>query len=511
MINERSIQEGSSRRNEITRETSREDVLAATRHFFNTVNEWRNIPEVPVTSATGVSQIDTPPVSHDPIETEPAGPETMSPRTYLSNGSPPRPTATATCRPWTWVQCISEGQIEEHSREDDDSLESEPLEPLVLEGLPDELGPEWRVLHPFEILGVRFPTDDTPNHRRLADNDALVELIQMAEYLEDAPSWGQRIFYLPRYGDPFYRGWGRGCGRGRGRGRSWLSEDTTERDSGGGGGRNIGHENGRDRETFPRTFENDRWDGDWSVPTHVDGRYETIQESQEPPVPLPLRFSDWSSSGSPNARTSPHGISNREVGQNVSQPNQLNAQSGTAPREETTRANSQEEVIIPPQINQQSEEQNAQMIEVASNPLNINVRTQRDGIGTDRESNVQITQPSGNMIPSIGLGEPTPIQNVNTELENNSDTLRGSHVRTQELGLWEILVIPPVDRSTSIPGRDRRVISENVRIGQNYPCEGTCLQGTSTSNRRDYPEDSSEDNRWYRNQRYPNERGRPPN
>ena len=55
-----------------------------------------------------------------------------------------------------------------------------------------------------------------------------------------------------------------------------------------------------------------------------------------------------------------------------------------------------------------------------------------------------------------------------------------------------------MDRSTSIPSRDRRVISENVRMGQDYPCEGTCPQGTSTSNRRDYLEDSSEDNRSYR-------------
>ena len=207
VINERAVQEGSSRRNEITRETSREDALAATRHFFNTVNERRNIPEVLVMSATSVSQIDTPPVPHDAIETEPIEPETTSPRTYLPSGSPPRPSATATCRPRTWVQRISEGQIEEHSGEDEDSLESEPLEPLVLEGLPDELGPEWRVLHPFEILGVRFLTEDTPpNHRRLAESDALVELIQMAEYLEDAPSWGQRRFYPPQYGDPFYRG-----------------------------------------------------------------------------------------------------------------------------------------------------------------------------------------------------------------------------------------------------------------------------------------------------------------
>ena len=51
-------------------------------------------------SATGVSQIDTPPVPHDPIETEPNN--TTSPRTYLPSGSPPRPTATATCRPRTW-------------------------------------------------------------------------------------------------------------------------------------------------------------------------------------------------------------------------------------------------------------------------------------------------------------------------------------------------------------------------------------------------------------------------
>ena len=69
------------------------------------------------------------------------------------------------------------------------------MEPLVLEGLPDELGPEWRVLHPFDIPGVRNPTEDTPpTHRRLAENDTLVELIQTAEYLEDVPSWNREGF-----------------------------------------------------------------------------------------------------------------------------------------------------------------------------------------------------------------------------------------------------------------------------------------------------------------------------
>ena len=48
VINVRCKQESSSGRNAITREKSREDALAATRLFFNTVNERRNIPEVPV-------------------------------------------------------------------------------------------------------------------------------------------------------------------------------------------------------------------------------------------------------------------------------------------------------------------------------------------------------------------------------------------------------------------------------------------------------------------------------
>ena len=78
--------------------------------------------------------------------------------------------------------------------------------------------------------------------------------------------------------------------------------------------------------------------------------------------------------------------------QNVSQLNQLIVQTGTVPRGETTRADSQVEVITTPQIIQQSEEQNAQMTELEPNPSNREGRTQSDGIGTDRENNVQINQ-----------------------------------------------------------------------------------------------------------------------
>ena len=97
VINMRSDQENSSRRNTITREMSGDDALAATRCFFNNVNGRRNVSEVPEMSATGVSQIDTPPIPLDPIETEPAEPGTASPRVNLPSGSPPGPTVTATC------------------------------------------------------------------------------------------------------------------------------------------------------------------------------------------------------------------------------------------------------------------------------------------------------------------------------------------------------------------------------------------------------------------------------
>ena len=108
-------------------------------------------------------------------------------------------------------------------------------------------GQEWRVLHPFEIPGVRVPTDNTPpNQRRLAENVALVELIQTTEYLEDTPMWGQRDyrFYSPRYGDPFYRGRGRDRGRGRGR-REWMSKRPFEREAIQGFWRGSSHGNER--------------------------------------------------------------------------------------------------------------------------------------------------------------------------------------------------------------------------------------------------------------------------
>ena len=182
------------------------------------------------------------PITPDTHEAEPMRTETSGPRTFLPSGSPSRPTATATCQPRTWVQCISEEQINESTQEDTHSLESSETSVLA-ERLPEELSQEWRILCPFEIPGVRFPMDATPpNQRRLAENDALVELIQTTEYLKDMPTWGQRDYrlYPPQYGDLFYRG------RGRGRGRCEWFNDRPAESSNGGLGRGFPHGNGRE-------------------------------------------------------------------------------------------------------------------------------------------------------------------------------------------------------------------------------------------------------------------------
>ena len=53
-----------------------------------------------------------------------------------------------------WVHGVSEGQTNDPPPEGTSSAESHISEPFLLaEGIPENLGDEWRVLHPFEIPG----------------------------------------------------------------------------------------------------------------------------------------------------------------------------------------------------------------------------------------------------------------------------------------------------------------------------------------------------------------------
>ena len=98
------------RRVQRTREASQGDALASARHFFAPGNgqSWvvlLGLPEeVPITTTGQItSEISTPAItSTSPTTsttTTTTGAETGSPRSFLPNGSPSRPTTTATCRP----------------------------------------------------------------------------------------------------------------------------------------------------------------------------------------------------------------------------------------------------------------------------------------------------------------------------------------------------------------------------------------------------------------------------
>ena len=302
----------------------------STQHFFAAIDQRnRNIPtgnivttvEVhegenmePPTITTSVvapttMSITTPPI---PLDVEVIG--TSSPRISLPEDSSSHPTVTATCRPRTWMQQLTEGQINESQREDASSSENDTSVVETLpEEIPDELGHEWRVLHPLDLPGVRNATEIMPsNQRRLAENDALVELIQTTEYFDDIPTWGQRDYrlYSPHYGDPFYQGRGRGRGRGCRRRRDWLQERPMERPHGGFSRGNVRNHNVRVPHQAPIDRPQlTRQEDEWSLPPTIEKRDDT--EGQQttpvspPAIPPPTEerpFTDWSSEGSPRER-----------------------------------------------------------------------------------------------------------------------------------------------------------------------------------------------------------------
>ena len=159
-----------------TKETSQAEVLASTRQFFANIpaGDQRTPPEVYVRNNVGILEVPTTTIDTtttstltSPTITDIDLRGTRSPQISLPERTVPHPTVTATCRPRTWMQQLTEGQTTEPRRERDSSNEShETMEELLPEEIPNELGHEWRVLHPFDHSGVRFPTDITPSNQR---------------------------------------------------------------------------------------------------------------------------------------------------------------------------------------------------------------------------------------------------------------------------------------------------------------------------------------------------------
>ena len=118
----------------------------------------------------------------------------------------------------------------------------------------------------------------------------------------------------------------------------------------------------------------------------MEGRSDIRQDSQMPPDPLPSRFSDWSSLGSPHPRTSPPSVPDIRMEQNESIQGPSNVPSAVITRQEGVSTSFPEEIHTPPQTEQQREEPNIPNIEVMPASLNIEVRIQRNDVVSDEEN-----------------------------------------------------------------------------------------------------------------------------
>ena len=195
-----------------------------------------------------------------------------------------------------------------------------------------------------------------------------------------------------------------------------------------------------------------------------------------PPTPPPSDerlFTDWSSLESPHARTSPQSAPIRETGQSINQPDNQTTQPGSEPTQIGAMGNAlcEDINVTSPRTCQQSDELGVRMINMGTNTLDVEVTLQRDGsrIMTS-EGNGQASCPLVDVILPTGMSEQVPMPHINLSiLGYDPESLRSSHMRTQDTGIQENATTLQLDGPVSIPIRDRRRLLENIRIEQEYP------------------------------------------
>ena len=224
-----------------------------------------------------------------------------------------------------------------------------------------------------------------------------------------------------------------------------------------------------------------------------------------PPETEPSRFSDWSSLGSPPARTSPHNVPGIQTEPSDNAQNQLNVSTTGETRQERVEISNSEGVTIAPQPEQLRENQDISARPVS---LNIGTRTQRNDMGSNEENVDNIPPvPIRSARSSLHTDDVVLDRNVPRESSTSDDLSRSSQRRSHDINIEGISSICPVDRS--ITSGIRQIVLDNRGSGPSHQHEGIHPPRTSTVNRRD-SSDSSDTDRFHRGRGYSNERGRPP-
>ena len=138
--------------------------------------------------------------------------------------------------------------------------------------------------------------------------------------------------------------------------------------------------------------------------------------------------------------------------------------------------------VSSPRICQQLDELGVRMIDMGTNTSDVEVRPQRDGTNVmTLDDNAQASCPLVDVILPTSMNEQVPMPHINLSiLGYDPESLRGSHIRTQDTGIQGNSTIPQLDGPVSIPTRDRRRLPEDIRVTeQEYSQGGTYIQEAS--------------------------------
>ena len=168
----------------ITREESRWDALETVRQLIGSMSHITILPVPTTSTAPQESRTD----DNDDIN---SSNNEVRPRlssshieSRMTNMTTPIGMATPTALDLVWPSHPDIQGTSLFPRDDDPTT-------VAAGGLdPEE---RWKIHHPYDIPGVRRPTMDTPdNLRRLAESEALVESLQIMEYLTEFPTLEER-------------------------------------------------------------------------------------------------------------------------------------------------------------------------------------------------------------------------------------------------------------------------------------------------------------------------------
>ena len=200
-------------------------------------------------------------------------------------------------------------------------------------------------------------------------------------------------------------------------------------------------------------------------------------------------FTDWSSLDSPGTRTSPRNVSVRDIEQDGNQPNNQTIQPGSEPAQIEVMGNALHDKETSSSTHQQLDQVGARLIDVGINTSEIEVRSQRDGaeIVESDDDNVWISCLHVEIMPLTDANEQVHVPHINLSTSRYvPGSTRGSHMSTYDTGTQE--TIPQLDGPISVPSRLRRRGSSECTRN-----ESDSDPKTTTSHRREYPGDDSDD------------------